>query len=386
MTAAIRKRIIEQIERWTEEQLDFLIDLCSQNSYTFYKAGTDRLAPLILEKLEDALPVHEEVKQESVGDHHILRNDVPGSPVYLLGHLDTVFPPDHPFQSCHIKNEWLYGPGTADMKGGLAVLVYALKALQKAGVLASLPVVLILGADEENGSATSRNLYETERDRARICLVGECAGPAGEIVVSRNGKMGGRVDCTGRGRHVGTGSHEKASAILEIAHKVIKFESLNASLPGVSLNVGKIEGGLGPSTVPAQAGFLFDLRWQDQAHYPILLEQIHKIVSRRENAHCESVLTILNFRPAMPKGKKTGDLMDRLRRIGKGLGQEIKMEHRRGTSDGNYFGAAGVPTLDGFGPVGESDHTPEERILISSLKDRTLLLALFLLDLAGGKG
>ncbi|MCJ7681406.1 MAG: M20/M25/M40 family metallo-hydrolase, partial [Candidatus Aminicenantes bacterium] len=288
--------------------------------------------------------------------------------------------------SCHIKNEWLHGPGTADMKGGLAAMIYTLKALKKAGVLESLPVVLILGADEENGSATSSNLYKAERDRARICLVGECAGPEGEIVVSRNGKMGGRVDCTGRGRHVGTGSHVKASAILEIAHKVIKFESLNASLPGVSLNVGKIEGGLGPSTVPGRAGFQFDLRWQDQAHYPILLEQIRGIVSKRENDQCKSVLTILNSRPAMPRGKKTGDLMDRLQRIGKELGQEINMEHRRGTSDGNYFGAAGIPTLDGFGPVGESDHTPGERILISSLKDRTLLLALFLLDLSGGKG
>jgi glutamate carboxypeptidase len=386
MTAVIRKRIIELIEGWAQEQLDFLIDLCRQNSYTFNKAGTDRLAVRILEKLEEALSLHEVFEQESVGDHHILRNDVPGSPVYLLGHLDTVFPPDHPFQSCHLSNEWLHGPGTADMKGGLAVMIYTLKALKKAGVLESLPVVLILGGDEENGSPSSQNLYEAERDKARICLVGECAGPEGEIVVSRNGKMGGRVDCTGRGRHVGTGSHEKASAILEIAHKVIAFESLNASLPGVSINVGKIEGGLGPSTVPAQAGFQFDLRWQDQAHYPILLEQIRGIVAQRENAQCESVLTILNSRPAMPRGKKTGDLMDRLQRIGKELGQEINMEHRRGTSDGNYFGAAGIPTLDGFGPVGESDHTPEERILISSLKDRTLLLALFLLDLSGGKG
>lgn len=377
----IRIRITDQVESRTREQLDFLTALCNQNSYTFNKAGTDRVAAMVLDKLDNTLPVHEIFRRESVGDHHILRSGVSGKACYLLGHLDTVFPPDHSFQSCRMEDGWLYGPGTADMKGGVAVLVYALMALKNSGVLESLPVVLILGGDEENGSPSSQDLYEKEREEARVCLVGECAGPQGEIVVSRNGKMGGRVDCRGRGRHVGTGTHLKASAILEIADKVIEFESLNDSLPGVSLNVGKIAGGLGPSTVPGQAEFLFDLRWKDEGHYSILLDRIREIVSRRRHPECETILTILNSRPAMPLNDGTAELVERLRKAGEGLGQDIRLEHRRGTSDGNYFGAVGVPTLDGFGPVGESDHTPEERILLSSLKDRTLLLAFFLADL-----
>ena len=269
------------------------------------------------------------------------------------------------------------------MKGGLAVFVYALKALHQTGFLKKLNITLILGSDEENGSSTSRSLYEKERENASVCLVAECAGENGEIVVSRNGKAGGRLECRGRGQHVATATRKKQSAILGIAHILIALESLNEFLPGIMVNVGRIEGGLGPGTVPADASFLFDLRWENEDHFGLLLEQIQKIVSESETAQSQSSFTILNHRPAMPHSKETERLLSCLKRTADSIGQDILTEHRRGTSDGNYFAAAGVPTLDGFGPVGLRDHTPDERILISSLKERTALLSLFLLDLAG---
>jgi glutamate carboxypeptidase len=381
MTTEIQTRVLDLIDSWEKEQLDFLIALCEQNSYTFHKQGTDCVAAMILEKLEGIFPIHSVIQQSDIGNHHILKTGNSGKAVYLLGHMDTVFPLDHPFQKCHRDGDWLGGPGTADMKGGLAVMIYALKALHTTCGLDPLNVVLILGGDEENGSATSQKIYEEERKNAGICLVGECAGENGEIVISRNGKAGGRLECIGEARHVGAAAEDKASAILELARKIIAFEALNGMFPGVSVNVGWIEGGLGPGTIPGTASFLFDLRWYEEEHFASLYERIQEIASQNLDHQCSSRLNLLNHRPAMPTGYKTETAVSLLRQVAEELGQEVATEHRRGTSDGNYFGVVGVPTLDGFGPVGIKDHTPGERILIPSMKARTALLATFLLRL-----
>lgn len=380
-----KDKVLELIHGWEEEQLEFLITLCEQNSYTFHKQGSDRVSALICEKIEDIFPIHRVFDQKEVGNLHILKTREKGKSVYLLGHTDTVFPPDHPFQTCRREGEWLCGPGTADMKGGLAVMVYALRALKHGGGDEFPNVALILGGDEEIGSANSKVIYEQESKTATACLVGECAGENGEIVVSRNGKAGGRMETYGRDAHVGSSTQEKASAIVELAQKVIAFESLNGIFPGVRVNVGRIEGGLGPGTIPPQASFLFDLRWQKEEHYTLLLERVKEIATVKIHPLCSSHMTLLNYRPAMPANAKTDKFMSQLRQVAEGLGQKVSTEHRQGTSDGNFFGAERVPTLDGFGPIGLNDHTPEERILISSLKARTSLLALFLLGLKGAE-
>jgi glutamate carboxypeptidase len=381
MTSNIRERITEFIQTKEKEQLDFLIRLCEVNSYTFNKEGVDQVCALVIDQLEGIFPFHRVVENSETGNHHILKTHKEGKAIFLLGHSDTVFPPDHVFQKCTVQGEWLSGPGTADMKGGLAVIVYALSALRQTGGLEDLHLALILGADEENGSVSSREIYEQERENASHCLVAECAGEKGEIVVSRNGKAGGRLHCSGRDRHVGSFEEERASAILEIAHKVIAFESLNSSIPGVRVNVGRIEGGLGSGTIPGSASFFFDLRWKEEEHFAPLLEKVKKIVSKSENPACSSRMEILNHRPAMPLTEKTEGLFPALKKTADGLGLGIGLEHRKGTSDANFFGAFSVPTLDGFGPIGIKDHTPEEGILVSSLKERTALLALFLHNL-----
>ncbi|KPL08065.1 hypothetical protein AMJ86_02010 [bacterium SM23_57] len=381
MTRKTQGFLLDLIRSWEKNQLEFLISLCETNSYTFNKKGVDRVGAMVLDQLADIFPYHEVIENSEIGNHHILKTHEKGKSIYLLGHLDTVFPPDHPFQSCIFGGEWLRGPGTADMKGGLAVIIFALRSLKQAGILDNVHLTFILGADEENGSATSREIYEKERANAVACLVAECAGEKGEIVVSRNGKAGGKLQCSGRDRHVGSFEEEKASAILEIAHKVIAFESQSTQFPGIRINIGKIEGGLGPSTIPGSASFLFDLRWEKEEHFTPLLENLKQITSRSENPLCACQIEVLNYRPAMPRTEKTDGFLLVLKEAAAILKQKISLEHRYGTSDANYFGAAGVPALDGFGPVGIKDHTPEERILISSLIERTALLAIFLYNL-----
>jgi glutamate carboxypeptidase len=375
--------IREYIEQQAGEQLRLVVDLCNQNSYTHNAAGTNAVADMLLDSLGGLLPHERTFRQEEVGNHHVLSGRRTGKSIHIVGHLDTVFPPEHEFQKCTIEGEWLRGPGCGDMKGGLAVIVYALKALDHACLLDDIPLTLVFNADEETGAATSRPIFERERARSIACLVAECAGPAGEVVLSRNGKAGLRLACRGRGVHVGRAGGEKKSAILEIAHKVIALEGLNGFLPGLSVNVGTIEGGLGPCTVPDAATCLIDLRWVDEVHYGVALARMQEISAEPRCEGCLCSLEVLNHRPAMPVSEATESLYATLEKVAGRAGIAVGKEHRRGTSDANFFGAAGVPTIDGLGPVCHDDHTERERIHIPSLAARTRLLALLLAELAG---
>lgn len=378
MNESMQNSILGHVERGADDQLRFVEELCRVNSYTDNIDGVQRVAGMILERAGSLFRTHEPVEDEAGRTHHILRSGGDGPAIYLLGHLDTVFPPGHPFQSCSRKGNWLTGPGTGDMKGGLAVIVSALEALAHAGVIDSMNLSMILGADEETGSTGSRAIYERERERAAACLTAECAGENGELVASRHGKAGGRLDCSGEQDHVGKGNGKKTSAVLELSRAVIALESLNGVFPDVTVNVGQISGGLGPSTVAGEAHCLFDLRWHEEIYFEKLVSEARRLTEDRTTGGGRCRLTILNHRPAMPATEGTARLKAALKLIAGSTGTVITTEHRRGTSDANFFGAAGVPTIDGFGPVCLDDHTERERILIPSLASSTALLALLL--------
>lgn len=375
MPNRVRDTLLDFTEARAAEQLSFLIDLSNQNSYTYNKHGTDRVAEKILGKIGDLFPTHVVSEQTGCGNHHCLSNTSGSKSIHVLGHMDTVFPPDHAFRECRLDGDLLRGPGCGDMKAGLVSIVYAVLALKEAGVLDTIPLTVVLGGDEEVGSVTSRPIHEAARENALCCLVVEGAGQEGEVVVSRNGKLGARLDCYGQDRHIGSGTHEKSSAILELAHKTIALEALNGSLPGTSLNVGKIEGGLGPATVAARASAQLDVRWREQEHRDPMMEKIGALVSAEDLDGCRSEFTILNERPAMPACEENQQLAELVQRAGAELGQSVGQEHRRGTSDANFYGSFGVPTVDGIGPICQGYHTAEEYVVISSIKQRTALLA-----------
>jgi len=378
-----RSRAVRFVQDHAGEQLRFVMELSRQNSFSYNKPGTDRVAAMILDKIAGLFPVHRVVGQTEVGDLHLLSTVPGGKSIYLLGHMDTVFPPEHPFQGCRIEGDRLHGPGAGDMKAGLATIVYSVLALAEAGALERIPLTVVLAGDEEIGAVFSREVYEEERGKALACLVVEGAGDRGEIVVSRNGKIGAQVDCRGRDQHVGAKDLAKASAILELAHKVLGLEALNGTLSGVRVNVGKVEGGLGPATIPAAAKALVDVRWEDQKVRDALVEKLGEVVDREDLPGCRSELTIMNERSAWTWTEGTQKLADLIRAVSEDMGRPIGQEHRLGTSDSNWFGCAGVPTVDGLGPICKGYHTAEEFVYISSIPERTALVAASLLALAG---
>jgi len=377
----LRNEVIAYIDAHGEEQLEFLIRLCDQNSYSFNPDGVNKVGAMIVENMNGIMPVHEVVTFEKVGGTHIFRSSEHEKSIYLVGHMDTVFPPEHEFQACAMKGDVLTGPGVGDMKGGLVVIIYALKALHHVGVLRELEISTIFNSDEEIGSKYSRPIMEREREKAAMCLVTECAGLENQIVISRNGKMGARMNSFGKPQHVSVGNHEKSSAILEAARKIIDIEALNDIYPGVSLNIGKVSGGLGPATIAAEAEAYIDIRWEHEEHKDRLIENVESIVGQQALAGCHSEFEVLNWRPSMPYTGRNQELIDIIQSTAREIGQQVPTEHRRGSSDANHFGAAGVPTVDGLGPISQWDHTADEYISIPSLSDRTRLLASVLLRL-----
>ena len=380
---ALGQRLSAYVRDSAPEQLQFVIDLSNQNSFSYNKEGTDRVAVMILEKIGGLFPVHRVVEHQEVGNLHLLSTVESGESIYLLGHMDTVFPPDHPFNECRLEGGKLHGPGSGDMKAGIATIVYSVLALHEAGVLGKIPLTVILGSDEEMGAVYSRAVYEEEREKALACLVVEGAGVDREIVVSRNGKIGARVDCRGQDQHVGAVDLQKASAALELAYKTIALEGLNGTLPGVRVNVGKVGGGLGPATIPAEAHALIDVRWEDQSVRDELVGRIEDVVGREDLPGCRSEVTIMNERSAWPLTDGTQQLADLIKEVSLEMGHPIQQEHRLGTSDSNFFGCAGVPTIDGLGPICKGYHTAEEFVYVSSIPERTALVARSLLALAG---
>ena len=377
----LRNEVIAYIDAHGEEQLEFLIRLCEQNSYSFNPDGVNKVGEMIVENMNGIMPVHEVVTFEKVGGTHIFRSSEHEKSIYLVGHMDTVFPPEHEFQACAMKGDVLTGPGVGDMKGGLVVIIYALKALHHVGVLRELKISTIFNSDEEIGSKYSRPIMEREREKAAMCLVTECAGLENQIVISRNGKMGARMNSFGKPQHVSVGNHEKSSAILEAARKIIDIEALNDIYPGVSLNIGKVSGGLGPATIAAEAEAYIDIRWEHEEHKDRLIANVESIVGQQALAGCHSEFEVLNWRPSMPYTGRNQELIDIIQSTAGEIGQQVPTEHRRGSSDANYFGSAGVPTVDGLGPISQWDHTADEYISIPSLSDRTRLLASVLLRL-----
>lgn len=378
-----RRKLELFVEEHASEQVQFVIDLSHQNSFSHNKPGTDRVAEMILEKLAGIFPHHRIVEQESVGNLHFLSNAADDPSIYLLGHMDTVFPPDHPFRECHIEGDELHGPGAGDMKAGLATIVFAVLALEDAGVLDRVPLTVALSGDEEIGAVTSRAFFEKERETAFACLVVEGGGVNGEVVTSRNGKMGIRLDCRGENQHVGTVNLQKSSAVLELAHKTIALEALNGEMPGIRVNVGKVEGGLGPATIPARASALVDVRWEEQRLRGPIMDRIEAVAAREDLEGCASQVTIMNERDAWPLTNGTQKLADLIGRVGEDLGLPVGQEHRLGTSDSNFFGSAGIPTVDGLGPICKGYHTQDELVYISSIRERTLLLANAIVAVAG---
>ena len=280
------------------------------------------------------------------------------------------------------RGDKLLGPGVNDMKGGVCVMVWALKILDRLGMLADLPVVCVVNGDEEVGSPTSAPYFrETAKEAARA-LVFECGGPEGTVVTTRKGCLRYRLEITGAPSHFGNLKGPKSSAVLEMAHKTMAFEALNAPEGELAANVGRVEGGLAANAVAERATMDVDIRYWTLDAEATAREKLEEINAVCHVPGCRSRLERLSYRPPMRPTEESMAMFDMIVRLGEALGTTIVEEKRGGLSDGNWVSHEGCPVIDGLGPCGDGDFTPEEFIHKETLFQRVELVATLLVELA----
>jgi glutamate carboxypeptidase len=314
---------------------------------------------------------------ERLGDVVVARLDGSGSRrVLLVGHMDTVFPDrtavERPFR---VEGDRAFGPGVSDMKGGLLAGFYAVKALQESDFRDFARITYVCNPDEEIGSPFSGATIRGCAADAEACFVLEGARENGDIVSARKGVIDLRITVTGRAAHAGVEPERGRSAVLQAAHIVTELHGLNGRWPGVTVNVGRIEGGIRPNVVAERCELRVDLRIPTEASKAELFAAIERVVATPmvegttvEFGHDASF-------PPMEKTEATGRLAEKAKGIASRLGFEVNDAATGGGSDANPVAAMGVPVLDGLGPIGGADHAPGEWLDLSSVVPRTTLLA-----------
>ena len=375
----INKKITEYLERLKDQPLKHIEALVNIETGSHDKAGVDRAGAYLSRELEGLGFAIEKRPQQDIGDQVLARRHFGGrGRVLILGHLDTVWPKgtltDWPFETT--ADGLALGPGVGDMKGGLVVALTALEALTAVGGadhLASITFMLV--PDEEIGSPISRAWIEEEGRRADWALVMEPGRENGGVVTKR--AVMGRFTVTAHGvsAHCAVNKGEGASAIRELAAKVAPLEDLTHLDLGILVNVGLFKGGEARQVIPAKAEMEIDYRAPNQELADRLAEDIRRIALTKLNPKVSIEVTGRQSRPEFPRSPGTLDLYGRALAIAGDLGMPLPEIHTKGGSDGSFVAALGVPTLDGLGPIALDDCSRRERVVISSIMPRTLLLA-----------
>ncbi|KTD21106.1 hydrolase [Legionella londiniensis] len=306
--------------------------------------------------------------------------------ILLCGHMDTVYDTHHPFQTMnYINDNCINGPGVADMKGGLLVMLHALNAFESSGHADTLGWDVMINADEEIGSPASGALWTELAYNYQAALVYEPAmTPEGMLAKNRKGNGKLTLIAKGKASHAGRAFAEGRNAICYLAEAITAVHALNGLKEGVTINVGKVAGGEALNIVPDQAVAKLDIRISQPDDEYWVRTQIDNII-KKLNKHDYSLSVHGSFdRPVKRVNAATERLFERIKQIGQELGIAIDWQDSGGCCDGNNLSKLGLPVIDTLGVRGGKIHSPEEYILLDSLPERAALSALLLIDLAQG--
>ncbi len=367
---------------WLTERLsDYLADLetiVNIDSGSYTKEGVDQVADFFAERFAGLGAVVTRVHNDRFGDDLLMRWQGPGAgKVMVLGHMDTVYPPGtvavRPFRNLGAQ---LLGPGTADMKGGLLLSLYALEALIHFDAPEPGLLTFLFDSDEEIHERHSRELIQTEAQKADVGLVLEPGRSNGAVVRARKGGMWVTFQVHGRAAHAGVNPEEGRSAILALSRLIKEVNALNGFRNGVTVNVGVIKGGSRPNVVPDEASAILDVRAWRQEDLAAVEEALRDLTRRDWGTDIRVEIALPPHKmPPMeftPAGKK---LLDLAAKEAARIGFELPFVATGGGSDGSIAAATGLPVLDGLGPVGGHAHSPQEYVDVASIVPRMALLA-----------
>lgn len=372
--------------RWVREQgsameaaLEALVRL---NSFTGNAEGGRAVGRVLDEVFLIPGVTAEVVTSTRYADHHLYRSQgrAGAAPVALLGHLDTVFPPGV-FEGYRVEGNLRRGPGVLDMKGGLVVIAWALKALAATGALGSVPpLTVVVVADEEVGSPEGAGLISRVIAGSQAALVFESGRANDAIVTRRKGTGALTVRATGKAAHAGNAYWDGRNAIWALARFVDRAQQLSDRAKDVTVNAGLISGGTSKNTVPAAAVAELDLRFPTKAAEAALFVELEEATQLHAVMGATVTLERGPMRSPMEKLAGTDALLQSYARCAHahGLGSD-EAPVQGGGSDGNTSAGLGIPTIDALGPRGRFFHTPDEYIEFDSLVPRTAALIDWLL-------
>ncbi|MEJ2458818.1 MAG: hydrolase [Novosphingobium sp.] len=294
--------------------------------------------------------------------------------VILTGHMDTVYAKDHPFQTCDwLDEDTLHGPGTADMKGGLSLMLAGLAAYERGSP--TLGYDVLINSDEETGSLSSSALIAQLARGKMAALTYEPALPDGSMARARPGSGNYAAVIHGKSAHAGRNPQDGRNAVVAAGDLALKLAA--GRREGLSVNPARIEGGAPNNTVPDLAILHFNLRPRTPELAQVAQALIDDAIAEVAVAHDVSIhLTGGVSRPPKPISSETGALYGLVSRAAADLGQAMRWKDTGGVCDGNNIAACGVPVLDTMGALGGSIHSPDEFLLASSLDARARLTAL----------
>jgi len=305
--------------------------------------------------------------------------------ILINGHMDTVFSVDDDYQSLVVEPDGtLRGPGVADMKGGIVIMLNALRALKSQGLLGAANLTVLFNSDEEIGSLGSRALIEQQAKLHDIGLVFE-GTYENKVTRARKGLGQARLKITGRESHAG-GAHEQGvSANLELAHKIVEIEKLTDYKRKTTINTGVMSGGEKRNTVPGCADAYIDMRFPTAADGEKLKQNITKIASRKtvKNASYPELPSIESWtvlhRPVKAQNIEVDKIIEQAMGISIQLGDPITgTRYSGGGTDGSIAQGVGLPTMDSLGMDGRGAHSSREASNVKSLYSRTKLAAILL--------
>jgi len=370
--------LVSILEKKLQNYLVDLEALVRIDSGTAHKAGVDQVVDWMENRLNNLGFEIERLPQTKTGDNLLAALDGNGSgTILLLGHSDTVYPvgttAERPLK---IEGDKILGPGTCDMKAGLLSGCYAVEALSELGFLNFGRIVLLCVSDEEVQERYSYDLIRAAARQADAVFTLEAARENGDIVIARKGVRVYAVETFGHAAHAGVEPEKGRNAILALAHLCLKLAELNGFRPDVTLNPGVIEGGTQSNVVPDYARLLLDVRAFTTDDLDAVAAAAREIVESETQAGIKASITQAGQgHDPMPYTREAAALEAMAKEAAGELGFSLQGAFTGGASDASLAAAQGVPVLDGLGPVGGLDHSPDEYILLNSIVPRTALLA-----------
>ncbi|WP_311223596.1 MULTISPECIES: M20 family metallopeptidase [unclassified Acidovorax] len=373
---------------WLASQEAAMFELLAQvvnvDSGSGQEAGVKQVAALLRAHLEAAGITVQTLPEPGWGECLLAR--IPGTGaasapghLQLMGHMDTVFPAGTVAQRpWRVEGHKAFGPGVADMKSGLVMNVFVAEALARFGGNAS-PVQLFFSCDEEVGSPACRTVIREVSQGARAVLNAEPGRISGNVVIERKGSYRIDFEVQGVAAHAGINPAQGASAIDALARKILALHALNGCEPGITVNVGFVQGGMASNVVAPQAMAHVDLRYTAENDLKSILESIHAVIEEESLPRTSG--RIVQQTGSLPMARTPADLLQIYQQSAAQVGFAVEGESTGGAADSGITSSMGIPSLCALGPVGGYAHSEREFCDLSTFVPRAQALALTLLAL-----